>query len=300
MDAEQHAQGEEIALPARGLAGRGWPFALWALLVASFLAVVVFYVSFAEEFIFKIYELEQIGRSHGRSVSSSILDYEDYLRADPASLRIRGRVVSALIVNRRFAEAIDHASQALKYAAESQRPVVWLISGRAHLAAGDIDLAAYFIRRALDASPESGEAHYLLARVAAARGQFVEMAEAYARVRELGAKDSSQEYGEEWKARSQGLSAYANEIESGEDVAQRLYEHGDALERLGRLEEAMDLFVEASDLAKAPAKAIYWAGVRAEREGDRAEALMRYEQAARGSLKHPNAAYAHDRIRSSS
>ncbi len=219
-------------------------FVLWAVLLASFLLVVSLYAKFGEPFVVKVYELQQISRARieGRSVASAIIDYEDYLRVDPESIRVRGLIVNALIESRKFEEAEEHAKEALSRATEAQRPLSWLIAARVYLARGDSDEAAPYVQRVLDARPASGEGHYQMAQLHLARGQSSDADQEFRRLWILRSRDSTKEYIEEWNARSRKLAEYQNEIEAGVESAQRLYDLGMEFQKMGRLHDAQELY----------------------------------------------------------
>lgn len=204
---------------------------LWALLLSSFLLVVTLYAAYSGPFILKVYELNQIDRAEGRNLSGAIMDYEDYLRIDPDSIRVRGLLVSALIKQGRFTEADEHSKEGLRRATDDQQSVARLIGARTQLARGEIDAAADVVESVLRVRPNSGEAHYELAQVHLARGQFDEAERAFGQVRALGPEDSSREYADEWNARLENMEAYQNEIAGGVESSQRLYELGTEFEK---------------------------------------------------------------------
>ena len=217
---------------------------IWAVLLASFLLVVSLYAKFGEPFVVKVYELQQISRARieGRSVAQAIIDYEDYLRVDPESIRVRGLIVNAFIEKREFDEAEEHAKEALGHATEAQQPLSWLIAARVYLARGDIDEATPYMDRVLDATPGSGERHYQMAQLHLARGQFLNADQEFRRLLTLGSRDSTKEYIEEWNARSKKLTEYQSEIETGVESARRYYELGMEFQKMGRLYEAQGLY----------------------------------------------------------
>lgn len=227
---------------------------LWAVLLASFLLVVSLYATFGEPFVVKVYELQQISRARieGRSVASAIIDYEDYLRVDPESIRVRGLIVNAFIEIREFEEAEEHAKEALSRATEAQRPLSWLIAARVYLARGDIDEAAPYVLRVLDETPGSGEGHYQMAQLHLARGQSLDADQEFRRLWTLGSRDSTKEYIEEWNARSKKLTEYQGEIEAGVESAQRLYELGMEFQKMGMLSEAEGLYFRIETGADIP------------------------------------------------
>ena len=265
---------------------------LWALLLSSFLLVVTLYAAYSGPFILKVYELNQIDRAEGRNLSGAIMDYEDYLRVDPESIRVRGLLVSALIKQRRFAEAEEHSKEGLRRATEDQRPVAMLIVARTHLARGKIDAAADVVESVLQDLPNSGEAHYELAQIHLARGEFDEAEGAFGRVRALGPEGSSREYADEWNARLEKLEDYEDEIAGGVGSARRLYELGTELEKAGRLGEARDVYVSAARGEKPPAAAHFWTAVQLEAAGSLDEAAGEYQKASRSAASHPSAQYA--------
>ncbi len=219
-------------------------FVLWALLLAAFLLIVSLYAMFGGPFVVKVYELQQIARAggEGRSVAFGIIDYEDYLRVDPDSIRVRGLLVNALIEMRKFEEAEEHANEALDRATEAQQPLSWLIAARVHLAKGDLEIAAPYIERVLDTTPASSEAHYQMAQLHLARGQSKEAGAEFGKLRLLTPRDSTREYLEEWNARSEKLAEYQREIDAGVQSARRLYKLGMELQKMGMLHEAEGLY----------------------------------------------------------
>ena len=217
---------------------------LWAVLLASFLLVVSLYAKFGEPFVVKVYELQQIARAQieGRSVAAAIIDYEDYLRVDPESIRVRGLVVNAFIEKREFEEAEEHAKEGLNHATEAERPLSWLIAARVYLARGDLEEAAPYVQRALDATPASGEGHYQMAQIHLARGQSEDADQEFRQLWTYGSRDSTIEYIEEWNARSKKLTEYQSEIDAGVESAQRLYELGMEFQKMGRMYDAQKLY----------------------------------------------------------
>lgn len=217
---------------------------LWALLLGSFLLVVSLYARFAEPYLLIPYEIMQIHRAQieGRSIHKAIIDYEDYLRVDPKSIRVRGLIVSALIEKREFKKAEEHAMSGLIHATEEQLPLCWLIAARVYLARGDIDVAVSYVQRVLEAVPYSGEGHYQMAQLHLAQGQIEDADQEFARLTMVGPKDSTEEYIEEWNTRSKKLAEYQREAEAGVESAQRLYELGMEFQKMGRLDEARELY----------------------------------------------------------
>ncbi len=269
---------------------------LWALLLSSFLLVVALYAAFSGPFILKVHELSQIDRAERGSANGAIMDYEDYLRIDPNSIRIRGLLVSACIEIRRFAEADEHAKEGLRLAPEDRRPVAMLIVTRIHLARGEIDAAANMVESVLETLPDSGEAHYDLAQIHLARGEFDEAERVSAQVRALGPKESSREYADEWSARLEKMETYETEIAGGVESAQRLYELGTEFEKAGRLGEARDLYIKSGQGEKPPAAAFFWTAVQLEAAGRLGEAAKEYKRASRSAASHPSAKYALNRL----
>jgi tetratricopeptide (TPR) repeat protein len=284
----------------RGILRRNRPaLLLWALFLASFLIVISLYAAFGETFIVKVYELQQLARAESRSISGAIIDYEDYLRVNPDSMRVRGLVVSALTEQRRYEEAMKHAEEALQRPGEGERGIAQLIAARAYLGAGRIDEAAEIVGDAMTRLPQSGEAHYEMAQVRLARGEFAEAEAEFAQVRDLGPRDSTREYAEAWSALTDKFESYPAGIEDPGDSPARLHDLGEELLRLGRLGEAVDLLEKAATGDTPPGNAVFWLGVRAEREGDLARAARLYRQAAQGADRHPHARYALERVQES-
>lgn len=217
---------------------------LWALFVASFLLVVLLYVKFSGPFLLSVFETMQVHRAQieGRTVNQAIVDYDDYLRVDPESIRVRGLIVNAFIEKQAFRKAEEHATRALELATEKQRSLSGLIAARVYLAKGDVGKAAPHVQSVLDTTPNSGEGHYQMAQLHLALGQVEDAEREFARVGILGPKDSTAEYIEEWNTRSQKIAGYQREIESGVKSAQRLYELGMEFQKMGRLDEARVLF----------------------------------------------------------
>ncbi len=269
---------------------------LWALLLSSFLLVVSLYAAFSQPFILKVHELSQIDRAARRSVGGAIMDYEDYLRVDPDSIRVRGLLVSACIKQRRFDEADEHSKEALSRATEEQQPIAMLIVARSHLARGEIDAAANMVKSVLETLPDSGEAHYDLAQIHLARGEFDEAERVFAQVRALGPKESSREYADEWSARLEKMETYKTEIAGGVESAQRLYELGTEFEKAGWLGEARDLYIKSGQGEKPPAAAFFWTAVQLEAAGSLGEAAKEYKRASRSAASHPSAKYALNRL----
>ncbi len=269
---------------------------LWALLLSSFLLVVTLYAAFSGPFILKVHELSQIDRAEGRSLGGAVMDYEDYLRVDPDSIRIRGLLVSTLIKLRRFDEADERSKEGLRRATEGRRPVAMLIVARAHLAQGDIDAAAALVESVLQTRPNSGEAYYELAQIHLARGEFDEAERAFGQVGALGPENSSREYADEWNARLKKMEGYENEIAGGVESTQRLYELGTEFEKAGRLSEARDLFIKAAKGEKPPAAAHFWTAVQLEAAGSVDEAAREYRKASQGAASHPSAEHALNRL----
>lgn len=225
--------------------GRHRPaLALWAVLLVSFLLFASLYPLLSEPFLLRVFEIMQIHRAQieGRSVNQAIVDYEDYLRVDPESIRIRGLIVDAFIEKRDFQKAAEHALSALDLATEEQRPFAGLMAARVYLAKNDLDDAVPHVQSVLDANPNSGEAHYQMAQLLLAQGRLEDAEQEFARLKELGPKDSTEEYSDAWNARLEKLAEYQREIEAGVESPQRLYELGMEFQKMGRLDEAKELY----------------------------------------------------------
>ncbi len=223
--------------------------ALWAAFLGTFLVLLSLYVKFSEPFLLSVFEVMQVHRAQieGRGVQKAIIDYEDYIRVDPESIYVRGLLVSSYLEAKSFDKAEENAALALDLAAKDEQPLSWLIASRVPLARGNIEAALPYIEDVLEASADSGEGHYQRAQVYLAQGESEEAEKEFALVQALGPRDSTREYLEEWNARLGKVEAYEREIEAGVGSAKRLYELGAEFQRLGRLDEARDLYSKAKD-----------------------------------------------------
>ena len=273
---------------------------LWAAMLVVFLVAVLIYGSFSMPFLYRVFEIQQIERAGGDSTQGAILDYEDYLRIEPTSLRIRGLLVDALIERRRYDRAVKQAIEAEDVAEDAQqRHFSRLLLGRSYLAIGGVNSAADAIEQTIDVIPESGEARYQLAQLHLARGEFDQMYPAYAAAKDLGPANSTAEYAEKWVARSDRVDEMQQELAHEGESAQLLYRFGLTLERLGRVDEAVDVFVRACAFEDVPAAAHFWRGVALERQEELDEAKSAYAMGAKGPKAHSLARYALARLNAS-
>ncbi len=167
MDASTHTvPPSRIHLRALGLA---------AILFAVFTTATGLYARYGYAVVLRVYEEYQVWRAEERVGSGKLVELGDYLCVDPANLRVRGLLVNQWIEFKDPGRAYQAAREGLSVVTPEQRPIAMLLVARAQIASGSLKDAAETYREVLSAVGESCEAHYGLAHIAAAKGEFEQM-----------------------------------------------------------------------------------------------------------------------------
>lgn len=276
--------------PSGGVRPRihAWAIGLTVTLMAAFLLATALYARNGHVFILQVFETQQIARAEMRDGRKAVLVYEDYLRVNPASVRVRDRLVNELLELGAIDEALDTARGGAETASPIEEPLARLVVGRVQLAAGHLDEAERIFQDVLRASlPRSGEASYGLAHIYAARGQFEAMRAAYAEVQTNGPVNSTESFKIAWDNAEVALDTESRSAARA----------GLALEQLGRIEEALDVFERIEPAESGPPAVWFWKGVAGEVAGNPVVAARFYRQAAEAG--YPLAKVASNRLRDS-
>lgn len=250
-----------------------WAIGLTAALFTLFLIAAGLYARYGHRFVLRVYETQQIARGEERPGRKGVIVYEDYLRVDPSSLRVRDLLVNRLLALNAPDEALSAADAGVAAVPAADKPIARLLVARAQLAAGKLDVAAASYNAVLRERPDSAEAQYGLAHIHAARGQFEDMRASYAAMREDDDDDSTDSFRD---ARQRAKSLLPN---AGRGAAASIVD-ALALERLGRIDEALAAVRQAGPMNDAPAEALFWRGVAGETEGNALAAIEFYRRAA--------------------
>ncbi len=257
---------------------------LAAILLAAFIAAAGLYSIYGYKLVFFVYELQQVYRAEDREGRAAAEQYEDYLRADPASLRMRGRLVDQLIHNGDFDAALAAAEAAPANPAAADQALVLVLTARARLARGDVDAAVEAYREVLRLSSESAEAHYGLAQAHAARGEFSRMRDEFAAAQRKLSTGSTTEFAKGYLAALDSLEKNAKTPEGEASDAAQIARALD-LVRAARIDEALVTLRSVRDFEDAPPAARFWRGVADEAAGEREAARGHYSRAAQAGLR---------------
>lgn len=148
---------------------------LSVFLFTVFLIVTGLYARYGYAFALGVYEQQQLANVERRTGSGKLVEYEDYLRVDPTNLYMRGLLINQLIEFKNPWRALEVALEGVAAVPPDQRPIAKLLVGRAQIARGKLDEAEATYKQVIETLGESGEAHYGIAHIAAARGDFSTM-----------------------------------------------------------------------------------------------------------------------------
>lgn len=148
---------------------------LSAFLFIVFVVATGLYARYGYAFALRVYEQQQLANVERATGSGKLVEYEDYLRVDPTNLYMRGLLINQLIEFKNPWRALEVALEGVAAVPPDQRPIAKLLVGRAQIARGKLDEAEATYNEVLETLGESGEAHYGLASIAAAQGDFESM-----------------------------------------------------------------------------------------------------------------------------
>jgi len=228
-------------------------------------------------------ELESSSR-----LAEAIQNYEEVVSADEEAFRPRALLVRAYVRAGRFADALSHAERAVELAPAPRRlqPLLLLTSVCREMGRWDRALSA--AERAVEASPRCGEAHYGLAKAAAAMRDYPRMVEELKEVARLGARASSAEYEEAWARRREKIAEYEAQISQGDGSPEVHYRLGVEYKEAGLWQNAAEAFTKAVAAEKEQVDADFWLGVGAEVKGDLEGAIARYREVVETNPNHRN------------
>jgi len=276
MEATPHS-----ARPIAASAVHRRAIALAAFLFVLFVMAAGLYARYGYAVVLRVYEEQQLGRVAANEGTSKYLEFEDYLRVDPANLRVRGLYINTLIELQDAPRAIEVARAGLVAAEAAQRPIAMLLYARAQIASGSINDAAETYREVLAAVGESGEAHYGLAHVAAARGNFKRMRKEYdvfstLLYRGIGTPDFVQDVK---RAAGSSDDSWPRDVTKEPDHNRTCY-YALSFERSAGIDVALEMLSTINDFSGVPLGAFFWRGVYEEEQGHRDAALDFYKRAA--------------------
>ncbi len=245
-------------------------------LFVLFVAASGLYARYGYAVVLWVFEEHQIGRAEDRVGPGKLVELEDYLRVDPANLRVRGLLVNQWIEFNDPAGAVEAARAGLAAAPADQRPIAMLLYARAQLASGSLGEAESTYREVLQALGESGEAHYGLAHIAAARGEFETMRKEYQSFKNT--KETS------------NTSDFSAKVRTGESFIFRLLKPTVTIaqttsvalmyEISGDIEDSLSMIHQLEEFSGAPPFALFLRGVCEEEQDHRDAALDFYKRAA--------------------
>jgi len=239
---------------------------------AAILAVVLFgifviatglYSKFGYHLALLVYQTQQSFIAEEKKGLRAVVAIEDYLRVDPDSLRMRGLLVDAAISISHYDRAVEAAEQGLDIAKPDGRPLALLMLGRAVLAAGDLDRAESVYLEVLEWWPKSHEAHFGLAQILAASGDFDTMVDEFEQIRSILYEEST----EEFIASIEG--GLTDNPSSREFVLAQL--------KIGNFDEVVTL-LKNTNSSDASREILFWQGVLQERGGHMDAAILSYGQ----------------------
>jgi Flp pilus assembly protein TadD len=251
---------------------------LTAVLVLVFTAATALYARFGYGFVLRVYELQQTGTAEAAQGARRVREYWDYVRVDPSSLKMRGRLVDALIANGQTEEALEIATEFVESARKDETYLARLIAARAQIAAGQLGRAEGTLAEVVRTAEDSAEAHYELARIGAAKGEFERMRAEFARAAEAGPEGSTVEFAERRDAARKKVEQLAV-LERERPSDAEAIGYVDALIVTGDIENALRIVAEMKEITSGDG--LFWRGVYEEESGRRAEARKYYRDAAR-------------------
>lgn len=256
-------------------------FILAALLFVLFLIVTGLYARYGYAFALCVYEQQQLANIERRNGSGKLIEFEDYLRVDPTNLYMRGLFINMLIEMKNPWRGLDVATEGVAAVPPDQQPIAKLLLARAQIARGKLEDAEATYRDVLEALPldGSGEAHYGLAYIAAARGDFERMTAEFTTYDSTNAVNSTPDFTRRaFDASLIAESFFPEPYAYTEDAINVSF----ALPKiqLGWIENGLSILAEVKDLAGAPPIALFLRGVYEEEQGRRDVALDFYKRAA--------------------
>lgn len=264
---------------------------LTATLFLAFLVVTGLYARYGYAFALRVFEQQQLANAELRKGSGKLVEYEDYLRVDPTNLYVRGVLVNVLIGEFQNPwRALETAQEGVAAVPPDQQPLARLLVARAQLACSTLDEAEQTYNAALTTLGKSGEAHYGLAHIAAARGDFPSMRSFYDSYRmELFENVDELDLG----SVSIGfIPSNFTPIGTTPDFAHRLgkndfdtsevnaYTSTLLHERFGNIDEAFKLVADIQEFTGAPPFVIFLRGAFEEEQARPEAALAYYRHAA--------------------
>ncbi len=254
-------------------------FSLAAILFILFVIVTGLYARYGYAFALRVYEQQQLANVERRNGSGKLIEFEDYLRVDPTNLYMRGLFINMLIEMKSPERALDIAAEGVAAIPPDQQPIARLLLARAQIACGKLDEAEATYNEVLAAFPldGSGEAHYGLAHIAAARGNFDKLTFEFETYDNSNAVNSTPDF----RRRSFDASLVA-EFFFPEPYAntEDAYAVSFALAKIqvGWI-GGLETLSEVQDFNGAPSVAIFWRGVYEEEQGHTDAALDYYKRA---------------------
>jgi tetratricopeptide (TPR) repeat protein len=266
---------------------------VWGVLMGLFLLVVIWVSRHGDRAMRAVESrmklTQAIELESSNRLADAILNYEEVVSADEEAFRPRALLVRAYVRAGRFADALSHAERAVEIAPARRQLRPLLLLGSVYREMGLWDRALSAAERAVEASPRCGEAHYGLAKAAAAMRDYPRMVEELKKVARLGARASSAEYEEAWTRHREKMAEYEAQIERGDGSPGVYYRLGVQYKEAGSWQDAVEAFTKAAGAGKEQVDASFWLGVDAEVKGDLDGAIAIYRTVVDAGPNHLNA-----------
>ncbi len=250
---------------------------LTGILLAAFVSATWLYSQFGHQLVLGVFEANQVHRFERLEGEWAEKQLRDYLRIDPSSTRVRGLLIDAMIARGDTGGAMDVAAEGLAGGADEADAGAQLLLVRARIADGKLREAADSLASVVARLPRSADAHYYLAQLAAARGDFAAMRAEFEEVAEAGTRDSSDYFAAKQREARKTLRPLDSAVLTRTDESSIDFVR--ALLVLGRVDHALRIAAEIQEFGDA-ADVRFWRGVREEELGERENAVQSYSIAA--------------------
>lgn len=251
---------------------------LSALLFAVFAAATALYAHYGRAVVLRVFEENQLQRAATSRDMMSVLHLADYVRVDPSSVEMRGRLVDALIQNNRVPQALEIAFAGLQQTPADDLPLAQLVFVRAAIAAGDANRAGEIIDSLTQQPQVSAEAWYLAASLSAANGDFTRMRDAFDRLARPDTAGSTQQFIEQRNAAQRTIEALDSSSVSNPALPSAA-PRARSLLITGRLDDALEL-ISAPEMTHDDPLLVFWRGVHEDLQGRPEAAQSLYKSAA--------------------
>lgn len=265
---------------------------IWSILMVLFLLCIAWLNRFGDR-VTEVLEVRSkvtrgLDLESSKRIEEAILQYESAVAADEKALRPRVLLTQAYIQIGRFTDAMSQARAAVEVTVGKDHRDALLLLARVYREAGMWYKAQNILEKAINASPDSAEAHHGMAMAAEAMRDYPRMVKELAKVARLADQKSSAEYQAARLRRQEEIRLLTNQVKEQKDSPEPYFKLGILYKETGYWQDAVDMFNKVAGL-RTVADAYFWLGVNAEAVGARDRAITMYRQAITACPNHLNA-----------